>query len=122
MTARDDLDRALLDLAAEGRRPRCGEHADRDLWTSDDQEDRRRAAELCSVCPLLHPCAEAAEEEREKWTVRGGRDFRARGQSGTAPSRARPPFGSSGWGITTGGSVRVDPSPVAATPLPSRRT
>lgn len=74
MSARDALDRALLDLAADGRRPRCGEHADRDLWTSDDRAERRRAAQLCARCPLLHPCAEAAEEMEERWHVFGGVD------------------------------------------------
>lgn len=74
MTARDRLDRALLNLATEGRRPRCGEHADTDLWTSESPEDRRRAAELCSACPLLAPCAEAAEEMEERWHVFGGVD------------------------------------------------
>lgn len=74
MSARDRFDRALVDMAAEGRRPRCGEHADRDLWTSDDRDERRRAAQLCARCPLLRPCAEAAEEMEERWHVFGGVD------------------------------------------------
>ena len=82
MTARDDLDRALLDLAVDGRRPRCAEPADHELWTSDDRAERARAAELCTACPLLRPCAAAAEEERDTWTTRGGVDRRpaARGR------------------------------------------
>lgn len=74
MSARDELDRALLNLAAEGRRPRCGEHADTDLWTSDSIDDRRKAAELCARCPVLNQCAEAAEEQDERWHVFGGKD------------------------------------------------
>ena len=74
MTARDVLDRALVDLASRGERPRCAEPADGHLWTSDEIEDRRRAARLCSRCPVLRACASSAEEERDVFTVRGGRD------------------------------------------------
>lgn len=80
MTARDRLDRALLDLAADGRRPRCGEPDDHGLWTSDDRAERARAARLCAACPILRACAEAAEEERDTWTTRGGVDRRVRSQ------------------------------------------
>lgn len=72
-TARDDLDRALIDMATEGRRPRCAEPGD-DLWTSDDHDERRRAAQLCRACPVLRPCAEAAEEQDERWHTWGGTD------------------------------------------------
>lgn len=76
MNAREALDRALLDLAADGRRPRCGEPADHHLWTSDARDERARAARLCAACPILRSCAEAAEEERDTWTTRGGVDRR----------------------------------------------
>ena len=76
MTARDALDRALLDLAGDGRRPRCGEPDDHQLWTSESPDERRRAAQLCARCPLLHPCADAAEEMEERWHVFGGVDRR----------------------------------------------
>lgn len=78
MSARDLLDRALLDLAADGRRPRCGEPDDHGLWTSEDRDERARAARLCAACPLLRPCAEAAEEENDRWTTRGGADRRTK--------------------------------------------
>lgn len=76
MSARDALDRALLDLATEGRRPRCGEPDDHGLWVSDDHEDRARAARRCHGCPVLTECGAAADEERDVWTVRGGIDRR----------------------------------------------
>ena len=76
MSARDTLDRALVNMAAEGRRPRCGEHADRDLWTSDDPTDRARAARRCWGCPVLELCGAAADDERDAWAVRGGVDRR----------------------------------------------
>lgn len=80
MTARDALDRALLDLAAEGRRPRCGELADHLWWTSEKADERARAAALCVGCPVLQQCAQAAEEEGE-FFVWAGVDH------GTKPAR-----------------------------------
>lgn len=71
MTARDELDRALLDLAAEGRRPRCGEPADHLWWTSEKADERARAAGLCAGCPALAQCAQAAEEEHELFVWAG---------------------------------------------------
>lgn len=71
MTARDVLDRALLDLAAEGRRPRCGELADHLWWTSEKADERARAAALCVGCPVLQQCAQAAEEEHELFVWAG---------------------------------------------------
>lgn len=78
MTARDALDRALLELAANGRRVRCAEPEDHLWWTSDHDDERARAARLCTGCPLLRPCALAAEEEKDQWTTRGGVDRRHR--------------------------------------------
>lgn len=75
MSARDRLDRALLDLAAAGRRPVCGEPWSEALWTSDDADDRAEAARLCQTCPLLEPCAEAADEADERHHVWGGQDW-----------------------------------------------
>lgn len=80
LTARDRLDRALLDLATQNRRPRCSDPDLHHLWTSEDRKERARAAELCRGCPLLHPCAEAAEEEDDRWTTRGGVDRRPVGR------------------------------------------
>ena len=71
MTARDDLDRALLDLAAEGRRTRCAEPADHMWWTSEEADERARAARLCTGCPVLRLCAVAAEEDGELFVWAG---------------------------------------------------
>lgn len=71
MSARDALDRALLDLAADGRRPRCGELATHHLWTSEKADERARAAALCVGCSVLRQCAHAAEEEGELFVWAG---------------------------------------------------
>ena len=65
MSGRDARDRALLDLAADGRRPRCGEPEDHLWWTSEKPDERARAAGLCGGCPVLRQCADAAEDEGE---------------------------------------------------------
>ena len=74
MTARDALDRALLDLAERGARPPCGHRWSGDLWLSDDAGDRRQAAVLCRPCPVLEACAAAGDEQREAFGVWGGVD------------------------------------------------
>lgn len=71
MTARDRLDRALLDLADQGRRPRCAEPEDHPWWTSEEADERAHAARLCIGCPVLRQCAEAAEEEAELFVWAG---------------------------------------------------
>lgn len=71
MSARDRLDRALLDLADRGGRPRCGEPADHLLWTSEKPDERARAAGMCVGCPVLRQCALAAEEEGELFVWAG---------------------------------------------------
>lgn len=76
MTARDRLDRALVDMAEKGRRPICGEYRDRgrDWWTSDDYEEREAAAHLCRGCELLALCEAVAAEERAAYHVWAGVD------------------------------------------------
>ena len=71
MSARDRLGRALLDLAADGRRPRCAEPEDHLWWTSEDADERARAARLCRGCPVLRLCAESAEDEGELFVWAG---------------------------------------------------
>lgn len=75
MTARDELDRALLHLAERGQRPPCAQRWAGDLWTSDDAGDRRQAAVLCRPCPVLEACAAAGDEARETFGVWGARDL-----------------------------------------------
>lgn len=81
MTARDRLDRALVDLAARGQRPPCGQPWAEGLWVSDDYRDRLEAARLCRPCPVLEACRAAADEAGEKHHVWGGRDRGAKGAS-----------------------------------------
>lgn len=71
MSARQALDRALLELASNGRRVRCAEPADHGWWTSDHDDERARAARLCTGCPVLRQCADSAEEERELFVWAG---------------------------------------------------
>lgn len=80
-TAGEQLTRALLDLAARGQRPRCGDPETHHLWTSEDQADRDHAAQLCDGCPILTACAEAGQDET--FGVWGGTD--------SSPSKRRPP-------------------------------
>ncbi len=74
MTAAEALTRRLIDLATEGRRPRCGEPGSHDLWLSDDADDRAQAVRWCVGCPVLVECGAAADEQGEKHHVWGGRD------------------------------------------------
>jgi hypothetical protein len=74
MTAAEQLTRALVDLATEGRRPRCGEPGGHELWCSDDAADRAQAARWCTGCPVLDECGAAADEHDERFGVFGGVD------------------------------------------------
>jgi len=74
VTAAEQLTRRLVDLATQGRRPRCGEPGGHELWTSDDADDRAQAASWCTGCPVLDECAAAADEHDERFGVFGGTD------------------------------------------------
>jgi len=74
MTAAERLTRALVELATEGRRPRCGEAGSHGLWLSDDADDRAQAVRWCVGCPVLDECGAAADEHGEKHHVWGGVD------------------------------------------------
>jgi len=74
MTAAEQLTRALVDLAAHGRRPRCGEPGGHQLWCSDDAADRAQAARWCTGCPVMDECAAAAAEHGERFGVWAGTD------------------------------------------------
>lgn len=75
-TARERLDLAILELTQDGLRLRCSWPTDGHMWTSDEHDDRARAARRCWGCPVLDLCREAADEEGERWHVRGGKDYR----------------------------------------------
>jgi len=74
MTAAEQLTRALVGLATEGRRPRCGEPGGHAMWLSDDPADRAQAARWCAGCPVLAGCGAAADEHDERFGVFGGVD------------------------------------------------
>ncbi len=74
MSAAETLTRRLVDLAAHGRRPRCGEPGGHELWCSDDADDRAQAARWCAGCVVLTECAAAADEQDERFGAWGGRD------------------------------------------------
>ncbi len=71
MTAAEQLTRAL---AAQGRRPRCGEPGGHELWCSDDADDRAQAARWCVGCSVLTECADAADERGERFGTWAGVD------------------------------------------------
>jgi hypothetical protein len=73
--ATDRLTAALVVLAAKGRRPRCGDPITRDMWMSDFEAERARAAQWCTGCPVLAECRAAAEANAERFAVWGGRDW-----------------------------------------------
>lgn len=75
MTARHDLDMALVDLAARGERPRCGWPGIAEWFTSESRADRARAARRCAACPVFFECGAVAEEEHPVHGVWAGRDW-----------------------------------------------
>jgi Transcription factor WhiB len=72
--ATERLNRALLEMASRGQRPRCSDYG-ADLWTSDRLTDRQEAARLCQGCPVQTECLAAAQARRERFGVFGGRDM-----------------------------------------------
>lgn len=83
MTASETLAIRLAGCAAQGVTVPCQcRHGGR--WTSDDATERAWAASVCTglACPLLEPCALAADERAEKWGVWAGVD-----RSGTRRTR-----------------------------------
>ena len=83
MTAHERLSRALAELLAADRWPRCC--ADPAAgFLSDDATEREHAAQLCRGCPLLEACGDVGESER--FGVFGGID---RTVSKHAPGRPK---------------------------------
>ncbi len=46
-----------------------------DLWYSVKPAERRKAIDICSMCPVRVQCLEAALKNRERWGVWGGVDL-----------------------------------------------
>lgn len=73
-TAREALDVALVGMAARGEKPVCAWPDRSHLWTSDDHEDRARAARRCAGCEVIAECGAAADEVGERFGVWAGVD------------------------------------------------
>lgn len=84
MTAHELLIRALVEVAATGQRPPCGDYAGDSPWLSDDHRQRVQAAALCATCPAITACDDAANETAEKFGVWGGTDRTPRPKGRTA--------------------------------------
>ena len=61
------------------------------IFFSEDLGDIARAKGICTECPVLAPCLEAAVERREPWGVWGGQMFRNGHLLATKRRRGRPP-------------------------------
>ena len=68
------FDTALLRLAVDGGRPRCGEFGGHELWLSENPEERALAKSWCAGCPVIDECAAAATELKVSFGVWAGRD------------------------------------------------
>lgn len=71
---------ALLRMADNGQRPRCGDWNDGNPWLADDPGLRAMAARWCEGCPIVEPCAQAAKEMKASFGVWGGRDVTKRSE------------------------------------------
>jgi hypothetical protein len=59
--AHDRLNRALVNAAAQGVRPRCGDFETSHLWLSEHTQERAMAALMCADCVVLDECADVGE-------------------------------------------------------------
>ena len=75
---RDQLTRALLDLAEDGLGTNCQSPSIDYLWLSEDQEERDVASRLCEGCPVLRACFTSAAKSGATFGVFGGHDFTTR--------------------------------------------
>lgn len=74
MSARENLNRALLNLAESRQRPRCADYPIDSPWLSDEHTERAQAATWCTGCPVIDLCAAVGTEERHAFGVWGGID------------------------------------------------
>jgi hypothetical protein len=73
--ASEKLTRALINAAAKGQRPPCGDPETHHLWLSEEAQERRLAKQWCLDCPCLAECLAAAEAQKETFGVFGAKDF-----------------------------------------------
>jgi len=71
----DNLTMALINLTAQGRKSICIDTAVKDLFLSEDADERSLATRLCRLCPVQAECLAAAIANGERFGVFGGRDF-----------------------------------------------
>lgn len=72
MSAIDDLNRALANLAEWEMPPPC---VGSSSWVSEDHDERAMAARLClTSCPIVPECHAAAEAAGERFGVWAGVD------------------------------------------------
>lgn len=74
MSRPSPLSVALVKLAEDGRRPRCGEPGGPELWLSEDADERAQAAGLCVGCSVLIECENAAKQHRVTFGTWAGVD------------------------------------------------
>ena len=71
---------ALLKMADEGQRPRCGDWNDNNPWLAEDPRLRALAAWWCDGCPIVAACAQAGKEMKVSFGVWGGQDLTKQGR------------------------------------------
>lgn len=57
----DVLTRALISAAAAGLRSNCSDPGTGELWLSENEGERRKAARLCGGCPVFDPCGQVGQ-------------------------------------------------------------
>jgi hypothetical protein len=87
--ASERLLRALITIASQEQRTHCSDPGLSELWLSDHEPERAEAARLCTGCPVLRPCRQAAEAQDERFGVWGGIDRSIR--------PGRPKEGKASW-------------------------
>ena len=61
--ASDALTRALINAAARGIRPRCGDHETSYLWLSESPAERQQASRLCAGCVVITECRNVGQHQ-----------------------------------------------------------
>jgi hypothetical protein len=74
--ASERLTQALINAAARGQRPRCGDSETSWMWLDEDPRHRAIAATYCNGCPVFEPCDEVGRFQT--FGVYGGRDYTRR--------------------------------------------
>jgi hypothetical protein len=70
--ASDQLTRALINIARQGIRPRCGDYEVSHYWLSECEQERKQAARWCAGCVVFTECGEVGQHQR--FGVWGGID------------------------------------------------